>query len=578
MTRARLLRAMRVVGWVLLAQCVAAEPQPEPDTPYYYHSFDPTQVPWRAGEARNIEEVFKHYRYYEIVYGPGGRLTVTPYVRGVAQPRLVYERREDGGLRPVAGETAGGAQALYRTHCAACHGEDRLGRSGPALLPHSLGRLKRDQARSVVRGGRPATQMPGFGRLLDEGQIKALVELIYRPPATPVVWGRAQIGRSHRVFQDPARALDRPVFDADPLNLFLVVEKGDHHITVLDGDRLEPIHRFPTHYALHGGPKYSPDGRHVYLASRDGWISKFDLYGLRAVAETRAGINTRNLAISDDGRYVLVGNTLPHSLVLLDARDLSLLRLIPAADSQGDSSRVSAVYQAAPRHSFIIALKDLPQVWEMDYRTGGFPIRRIPVGRVLDDFFFDPDYRYLIGAERASQQGLVLDLDRGEVIAALDLPGMPHLGSGITWDYQGHTVMATPDLKEPAVTVIDMQDWRVIRRIPTLGPGFFMRSHERTPYAWVDVFFGPHRDAMHVIDKRSLEIVKTLYPEPGKTSAHVEFTRDGRYALVSIWEQDGAVVVYDANTLEEVKRLPMRKPSGKYNVYNKIHLSRGTSH
>ena len=71
---------------------------------------------------------------------------------------------------------------------------------------------------------------------------------------------------------------------------------------------------------------------------------------------------------------------------------------------------------------------------------------------------------------------------------------------------------------------------------------------------------------------------ETLRPAPGKTSAHVEFTRDGKYALVSIWETDGAVVVYDANTLEEVKRLPMNKPVGKYNVYNKIHYEEGTSH
>jgi hypothetical protein len=37
-------------------------------------------------------------------------------------------------------------------------------------------------------------------------------------------------------------------------------------------------------------------------------------------------------------------------------------------------------------------------------------------------------------------------------------------------------------------------------------------------------------------------------------------------------------VVYDAGTLEEVKRLPMRRPLGKYNVGNKISRSEGTSH
>jgi hypothetical protein len=41
---------------------------------------------------------------------------------------------------------------------------------------------------------------------------------------------------------------------------------------------------------------------------------------------------------------------------------------------------------------------------------------------------------------------------------------------------------------------------------------------------------------------------------------------------------DGALIVFDAGSLKEVKRIPMKKPSGKYNVYNKITRSEGTSH
>jgi hypothetical protein len=282
--------------------------------------------------------------------------------------------------------------------------------------------------------------------------------------------------------------------------------------------------------------------------------------------------------VSGDGRSLLVGNYLPNTLVVLDADNLDLVKIIPVMDGKGESSRVSAVYQAAPRGSFIAALKDVPEVWEIFYDRPDYPVRRIRLERILDDFLFDQEYRLLIGADRALHGGQVVDLDSGERVAVLPLDGMPHLGSGITWEYQGRRVMATPNLKEGVVTVIDMDKWQVVKHIKTLGPGFFMRSHERTPYAWVDVFFGPEKDAMHVIDKRSLEIIKTLRPQEGMTSAHVEFTRDGRYALVSLWEQQGGLVIYDAETLEEVKRLPMRKPSGKYNVYNKIHRSAGTSH
>jgi hypothetical protein len=48
--------------------------------------------------------------------------------------------------------------------------------------------------------------------------------------------------------------------------------------------------------------------------------------------------------------------------------------------------------------------------------------------------------------------------------------------------------------------------------------------------------------------------------------------------LISVMEEEGELVVLDADTFTEVKRLPMRRPVGKYNVYNKIHYEEGTSH
>ena len=36
--------------------------------------------------------------------------------------------------------------AAYQTHCASCHGVDRLGGTGPALLPGNLERLRRPDA------------------------------------------------------------------------------------------------------------------------------------------------------------------------------------------------------------------------------------------------------------------------------------------------------------------------------------------------------------------------------------------------------------------------------------------------
>ena len=490
-------------------------------------------------------------------------------------------------VAPHAGQPAAAAdataEALYQQHCQSCHGQDRLGGAGPALLPESLARIKPEEARSVIRDGRPASQMAAYKALLDEAQIAALSDYLYRPAAVPPSWSDGDIRASHRPLADLASLPDTPQHDADPLNLFVVVEAGDHHVTILDGDRFEPLARFASHFALHGGPKFSPDGRFVYFASRDGWVSQYDLHNLRMVAEVRAGLNTRNLAVSNDGRWVLVGNYLPGNLVLLDARDLSLVRVIPALAADGTPSRVSAVYTAPPRGSFVVALKDVREVWELSYagRSDDNPPvepRRIAARDFLDDFSFTPDYRQLLATSRQAHGGQVIDLDSGEAITDIPLPGMPHLGSGIYWKRNGEWVFATPNVSQGLISVLDPKTWTLIKEIPTEGPGFFMRSHAHSRYAWTDVFFGPNNDAVHLIDKQSLTIAKTLRPMPGKNAAHVEFTRDGKYLLLSVWDRDGALIVYDSLTLEEIKRIPMNKPSGKYNVGNKIEFAEGTSH
>jgi DNA-binding beta-propeller fold protein YncE len=213
-----------------------------------------------------------------------------------------------------------------------------------------------------------------------------------------------------------------------------------------------------------------------------------------------------------------------------------------------------------------------------------FNPRRIMLQDHLDDFFFTQSYDEILGSSRSASKGQVIHLDVRRKIADLDLPGMPHLGSGITWKWRDasgrqRTVMASPNLNQGVVSVIDLETYQMVKQIKTLGPGFFMRSHENSRYAFTDSMMSrEHKNTLQVIDKQTLEVVAQVKAEPGQTLAHVEFTRDGRYALASLWELDGALVVIDARTLQEVKRIPAKKPVGKYNVWNKISRSEGTSH
>jgi len=53
-------------------------------------------------------------------------------------------------------------RGLYLKHCAACHHEERIGRTAPPLIPEFLQRLSDERIESVIRKGIFASSMPSF--------------------------------------------------------------------------------------------------------------------------------------------------------------------------------------------------------------------------------------------------------------------------------------------------------------------------------------------------------------------------------------------------------------------------------
>ncbi|HEY9193795.1 MAG TPA: cytochrome c, partial [Methyloversatilis sp.] len=119
----------------------------------------------------------------------------------------------------AADNTPPAAAALFDTHCARCHGTDRLGGMGPALFPENLERLRKPEAVRTIAEGRIATQMPGFAATLSPDEIAALADWIYSPVTPAPVWNAREIAASRVQLTDPKTLADRPVFNADPLNL-----------------------------------------------------------------------------------------------------------------------------------------------------------------------------------------------------------------------------------------------------------------------------------------------------------------------------------------------------------------------
>ncbi|HHX04654.1 MAG TPA: cytochrome c, partial [Pseudomonas sp.] len=115
------------------------------------------------------------------------------------------------------------SQKLYEEHCTVCHGAQRIGAAGPALLPESLGRIKKPEASKAISEGRPASQMAAYKDILSPAQIDSMVEYLYTPIENPPTWDDADTRASHRMLVDVSTLSETPLHQADPLNLFVVV-------------------------------------------------------------------------------------------------------------------------------------------------------------------------------------------------------------------------------------------------------------------------------------------------------------------------------------------------------------------
>lgn len=71
----------------------------QPGVPYYFDSFDPAMKPWEPGQDLNIEEVFKNYVYYEIIFDKSGReITVNRYLQNRKERSDSFLVRPDRSL------------------------------------------------------------------------------------------------------------------------------------------------------------------------------------------------------------------------------------------------------------------------------------------------------------------------------------------------------------------------------------------------------------------------------------------------------------------------------------------------
>ena len=465
----------------------------------------------------------------------------------------------------------------FRDSCSGCHGPNREGATGPALIPGRLA-ANDDTYFDAIKNGKPGTVMPGWGPAgMSDEEVWALVGYIRsEPKAEAVQWGRDQIAGSREVLVDEATLPQEPTHEGNLDNLMLVTEREARSIAVLDGDTHQLLTHVPASYRAHGYAFDPTSDRWAYNVGRDGWLFKIDLYTLQAVTQVRVGLDSRGLAISDDGKYIIVGNYIPNSAVILDAETLQPLEVIvtEGTNPQGEfvASRVCITSDVSPDKVgpyFILALKEAGQMWRIDYSKPDFPIDEVEgVGNILHDGFLSPDNKYFYIASQEDNWMAAIDVEAWELVEKIPTGETPHPGSGAAWEANGRTYGATVHAGEGKITIWDLSDNEIVAEIETSGPGLFIRSHHDSPYVWADTLFGDPPNQIHVFDAKTFEVAKIIHD--GVQTLHPEFTYDGAFVYVSDW-QGNAVRVYNAMTFEQVAEVTdVNTPTGIFNTSRRL--------
>jgi nitrite reductase (NO-forming)/hydroxylamine reductase len=500
------------------------------------------------------------------------------------------------------------AKTMYFQRCAGCHGVLRKGATGKSLEPKETLKLGQKRLEKIIALGTEGG-MNNFDDTFSKQEISLLSTYIQMEPPIPPEMSLQMMKDATKQYVALKDYPTKPLHGRNWENFFVVIERDAGKAAIVDGDKHEIVTHVDTGYAVHvikGTEHHNIEkpkdvvGRFWYTIGRDGKVNKIDLWQTpekMLVAETKMAYDARDIAVSGDGKYVIAGGYWPPHFVIMDAQTLEPLKVVSSRGVSVDGeyvneARVAAIYNTPNEPTFMVAIKELGQMWQVDYSDiANLRIEQIDSAKFLHDGFFDPSGRYFQIAANASNKMVVVDTKERKLEKMIDVASLPHPGPGANWiDDKCGPVGGTTHLGKGEVSVWGNdpikhpdQAWKLCYTVPTDGPGVFIRTHETSDYIWADQLKHPEpeiQQSVKVIDKKTRKVVKTIRvtEEAGKAALHMEFNKGGSEVWVSVWNltdaknPTGEIVVYDAKTLKEKTRIKgLTTPTGKFNVYNRVH-------
>ncbi|RDB44285.1 protein nirF [Halomonas sp. DQ26W] len=354
-------------------------------------------------------------------------------------------------------------------------------------------------------------------------------------------------------------------------DLGVIIERATGSVALVDTTQKTVLSHIEGFGDLsHASVKFTRDARHAFVFGRDGGLTRLDLLTGEIDGRIIQGGNSIGGAISQDGRFVAVGNYEPGGVKVFASDTMELVIDVPATyekpDGTTDQAKVVGVVDV-PGNIFVFSLFEAGEIWTLDMSTDEPELTKYrDVGSMPYDALITANGRYYIAGLFGEDGMALLDLwhpengvqrilpDYGRGEERLPVYKMPHLEG---WAMAGDQAFF-PAVGRNEVLVADARDWSLTKRIEVHGQPIFVMSRPDERQVWV-TFAHPLNDRVQVIDTQTHEVIKTL--EPGESILHKEFTPRGEHIWISARDSN-QVVVYDTRTFEVLATLPAESPSG----------------
>ena len=422
---------------------------------------------------------------------------------------------------------------VYEKECQGCHGPIHQGGVGSDLRPDALKKQERHVLRDAIMNGMQNTAMPKWDHMFSKDDADGMVDwLMDWKDNTNFKLDLDEIKGTWTKLADReelAKKYPNAVDTKSVLDVTFATERDASLVDFIDSTNGKVLSRHKAGFAVHVTVTNKQNPRYAYSISRSGRLTMFDIAapGQPALASVQVGYESRGLAVSPDGKYVIAGNYTPGGAVLCDAMTLEPLKAYDTSavinmKGQIESSRVASLADTPYGPYFAMALKDAGRVYIIDYSKPNFPIvGDVPnIGEVLHDAFLNEDKGedfgryYMIASQGSDVMGIVDYKEKN--LAAKVYTGdktKPHPGQGSSWfnKTMGKQLHATVSMNVGLVVVWD-SNWEIVKKIETSGGGLFIGTAPDTPYLWADTVIGSPEtyNEVYLINKETLETDKIV--------------------------------------------------------------------